>query len=58
MDAGATPMGVAVLLEKVYDAGRQSLSGFDVPVESVVGVASVRDGIISLVEEDGFRMPQ
>jgi xanthine phosphoribosyltransferase len=58
LDAGAVPMGVAVLLEKVYDAGRQSLSGFNIPVESVVGVSSVRDGIISLVEEDGFHMPQ
>lgn len=53
-EAGAEAVGVAVLLEKVYDSGRQSLSGFDVPVESLVRVNSVNLGVIQLVEEDGF----
>jgi len=53
-DAGALPVGVGVLLEKVYDSGRKSLSGFNVPVHSMVRVASVRDRVITLVEEDGF----
>jgi hypothetical protein len=47
-------VGVAVLLEKEYEAGRVSLSGFGVPVESVVRIASVQDGVIQLLEEDGY----
>jgi xanthine phosphoribosyltransferase len=53
-DAGATAVGVGVLLEKVYDSGRQSLSGFDVPIHSLCRVASVENGVIQLVEEEGF----
>jgi xanthine phosphoribosyltransferase len=53
-EAGAAAVGVAVLLEKEYEAGRVSLSGFGVPVESVVRIASVRDGVIQLLEEDGY----
>jgi len=53
-DSGATAVGVAVLLEKVYDSGRQSLSGFDVPIYSLCRVASVRSGVIQLVEEEGY----
>ena len=45
---------MGVLLEKEYKAGRVSLSGFGVPIESVVRIASVRDGVIQLVEEDGY----
>jgi len=55
-DAGALCVGVGVLIEKVYDSGRTFLSGFDVPVESMVGVASVKDTMITLVEEDGFNV--
>ncbi|KAL7543326.1 hypothetical protein ACHAXR_012678 [Thalassiosira sp. AJA248-18] len=53
-DAGATAVGVSVLLEKEYEAGRVSLSGFGVPVESVVRIASVQDGVIRVREEDGY----
>lgn len=53
-DAGATAVGVGVLLEKGYEAGRVSLSGFGVPVESIVRIASVRDGVIQLESEDGY----
>jgi xanthine phosphoribosyltransferase len=53
-DAGARAMGVGVLLEKVYDSGRRSLSGFDVPIHSLCRVASVSNGIIRLVEEEGY----
>lgn len=55
-EAEATAVGVGVLLEKVYDSGRQSLSGFDVPIESLCRIASVQNGIIQLLEEDGFNM--
>jgi len=53
-DAEAEAVGVGVLLEKVYESGRKALSGYDVPVESLVRVASVEDGVITLVEEEGF----
>jgi len=53
-DAGSTAVGVGVLLEKSYDAGRKALSGFDIPVESVARIASVADGIIIMEEEEGF----
>ena len=53
-EAGATAVGVGVLLEKEYEAGRKSLSGYQIPVESVVRIASVKDGVIQLVEEDGY----
>jgi xanthine phosphoribosyltransferase len=53
-DAGAVAVGVAVLLEKVYDSGRQSLSGFDIPVFSLCRIASVKSGVIQLMEEDGY----
>ena len=57
-DAGAKAIGVGVLLEKSYDAGRQSLSGFNIPVESVARIASVNDGIILLEEEEGYTSSQ
>lgn len=53
-DAGAEAVGVGVLLEKVYESGRQSLSGFNIPIQSLCRVASVREGAIQLVEEEGF----
>ena len=53
-DAGSKAVGVGVLLEKSYEAGRQFLSGFDIPVESVAKIASVTDGIITMEEEEGY----
>ena len=53
-DAGATAVGVGVLLEKAYMSGRQSLSGFDLPIQSLCRVASVEEQSIQLVEEEGF----
>jgi xanthine phosphoribosyltransferase len=53
-EAGAKSVGVGVLLEKVYDSGRNFLSGFDIPIRSLCRIASVKDGVIQLVEEDGF----
>ena len=53
-DAGASAVGVSVLLEKVYESGRQSLSGFNVPIHSLCRIASVKGGVIQLLEEDGF----
>lgn len=53
-DSGATAVGVGVLLEKVYDSGRQSLAGFNLPIHSLCRVASVSQGVIQLYEEEGF----
>lgn len=53
-DADATAVGVGVLLEKVYESGRQSLSGFNIPIRSLCRVSSVEDGVIRLLEEEGF----
>lgn len=53
-DAGAKAVGIGVLLEKAYDSGRQSLSGFDLPIQSLCRVASVKGGILQLVEEEGY----
>jgi xanthine phosphoribosyltransferase len=53
-ESGATAVGVGVLLEKMYDSGRQSLSGFNVPIHSLCRIASVREGVIQLLEEEGF----
>ena len=53
-DAGAEAVGIGVLLEKAYDPGRQALSGFDIPIESLCRVASVEGGVIQLEEEEGF----
>jgi xanthine phosphoribosyltransferase len=56
--AGATAVGIGVLLEKVYDSGRQSLSGFDLPIHSLCRIASVQSGVIQLMEEEGFDLMQ
>jgi xanthine phosphoribosyltransferase len=53
-EAEATAVGIGVLLEKSYESGRQSLSGFNIPIHSLCRVASVEGGTIQLVEEDGF----
>ena len=51
-DAGATAVGVGVLLEQVlYGSGRRSLSGFDIPIQSPCRVASVQGGVIQLIEK-------
>jgi hypothetical protein len=51
---GAAAVGVGVLLEKVYDSGRQSLLGFDIPIHSLRRITSVQYGVIQLLEEEGF----
>jgi len=53
-DAGAEAVGIGVLLEKAYDPGRKSLSGYDIPIQSLCRIASVDGGVIQLVEEEGF----
>jgi xanthine phosphoribosyltransferase len=55
-ESGATAVGVAVLLEKMYESGRQSLSGYDVPIESLCSIVTVQDGSIQLLEEEGYNL--
>lgn len=50
--ADATPVGVAVLLEKAYESGRMFLSGYDCGVESLVRVLDVYDGAINVAQDD------
>ena len=50
--AEATPVGVAVLLEKQYEAGRMFLSGYGCNVESLVRVLDVNDGSINVAKND------
>lgn len=44
----AKAVGIAALIEKVYAAGRISLSGFNLPVEALVRVLDVDHGQINL----------
>ena len=51
--ASATPIGVAVLLEKAYESGRMFLSGYDCNIESLVKVLDVENGVINVAQDDG-----
>lgn len=44
----AKAVGIVALIEKVYAAGRISLSGFNIPVEALVRVLDVDHGQINL----------
>jgi len=50
----AKVVGIAVLLEKAYESGRQFLSGFNIKIQSMVRVASIKNDIIRIMEEDGY----
>ncbi|CAH0374667.1 unnamed protein product [Pelagomonas calceolata] len=50
--AGARPAGLAVLVEKTFDGGRDFLSAWPVPVASLAAIVSVDNGYIELLEED------
>jgi xanthine phosphoribosyltransferase len=47
-EAGAQAVGIAVLCEKSYEKGRTYLSGYNIPIESLVAVSSVEKGRIEL----------
>ena len=46
--AGSTPIGVTALLEKVFDSGRIKLSGYDVPVETLVRILDLENDQINI----------
>lgn len=50
-EAGAECIGVGVLFEKQYEAGRQYLSGYDIKIESLAKIKRVDRGTIELDEE-------
>ena len=50
--AGARPAGLAVLVEKTFDGGRDFLSAWPVPVASLAAIVSVDNGYIELLEEE------
>ena len=50
--AGARPAGLAVLVEKTFDGGRDFISAWPVPVASLAAIVSVDNGYIELLEED------
>ena len=52
--AGARPAGLAVLVEKTFDGGRDFLSAWPVPVASLAAIVSVDNGYIELLEEESF----
>jgi xanthine phosphoribosyltransferase len=44
--AGATLVGVGVLIEKAFEQGRGALAGLGVPIESLVTITNMTDGRI------------
>jgi xanthine phosphoribosyltransferase len=52
LEAGAQPVGVAVLMEKAYESGRLYLSGYNIPIESLAKVVSVEEERIVLEGEN------
>ena len=51
-ESGATCVGIGILVEKVFKNARKSLSGYDLRIESLCKIESVKDGIIVLAEEE------
>jgi len=56
-EAGAECVGIGVLFEKVYEAGRNYLSGYDLKIESLAKIARVDRGTIELEETDSSGLP-
>lgn len=48
--AGATLVGIGALIEKAFEGGRETLSTYQVPIESLVKIASLDGGKISFVD--------
>ncbi|MBN1955453.1 MAG: xanthine phosphoribosyltransferase [Anaerolineae bacterium] len=46
--AGATLIGIGVLIEKAFENGRTALSKLDVPIEALVTIAAMEEGRIIL----------
>ena len=48
--AGAEVVGIGTLIEKTFEGGRDALSDLNVPIESLVGIASMENGEIIFAE--------
>lgn len=48
--AGATLVGIGALVEKSFEGGREALSVYNVPVESLVCITSLEEGKVSFSE--------
>lgn len=48
--AGATLVGIATVIEKSFEGGRDFLAEFDVPIESLAVITGMEDGIITLAD--------
>lgn len=51
--AGAKLVGIGTLIEKTFEGGRDLLSGLNIPIKSLVPIASLDDG--QIVFDDGAR---
>ena len=52
--AGARPAGLAILVEKTFDGGRDFLSAWPVPAASLAAIVSVESGYIELLEDEAY----
>ena len=48
--AGATVVGIGALIEKSFEGGREALSVLGIPVEALVSITSMDDGVITFAE--------
>lgn len=48
--SGATLVGIATVVEKIFEGGREVLASLDVPIESLVIIVDMSDGQIVLAE--------
>jgi xanthine phosphoribosyltransferase len=48
--AGATLVGIGALIEKSFEGGRENLSPFGVPIESLVKIASLDGGKVKFAD--------
>lgn len=55
--ANAKVVGVGVLIEKITNSGRAFLSGYEVPVQSLVKVSGLDEGRIDILDEPPFLVP-
>lgn len=56
--ANAKVVGVGVLIEKLEGSGRAFLSGYEVPVQSLVKVRGLESGRVDVIDEEPFIVPE
>jgi xanthine phosphoribosyltransferase len=48
--AGAEVIGIGALIEKTFEGGRASLASLGVPIEALVSIASLDNGVVTFAE--------